>query len=366
MGDDLTPVIEVVTWFLLVTLLLSVIARGATKAVVVRSLTVDDYLISASTLFAVGQSIAVSIQTAHGYGKPAKTLASSQLDDDLKADYVAALFYIPSLCFAKGAALSLVKTITPYRKDKRWAIGLATFIFIWALTSELVTAFSCNVPTPWDYAHGKCLDRYAWWTYFEITNILTDAALILLPLVFTLRMQTSWAKKASIFSFFALRITVITASTTKLVFLNRTRNSQDPSFDSWPVTICTQIIECLSIVSTCVLYLKPFLDSLESGFIRSDDMRRRRDYYRSDPVGFSGGNSGFSFRKQSQTDRVGVGLKGLTRGHNETHVTAANAANRGDTESQHSQSRIIKETRTFTVEDSSDQGEIELVSPSTL
>lgn len=60
MGDDLTPVIEVVTWFLLVTLLLSVIARGATKAVVVRSLTVDDYLISASTVRSSFQGLGLS------------------------------------------------------------------------------------------------------------------------------------------------------------------------------------------------------------------------------------------------------------------------------------------------------------------
>lgn len=44
MGNDLTPVIEIMTGLLLVTLVLSGIARGATKSVVVRSFSVDDYL----------------------------------------------------------------------------------------------------------------------------------------------------------------------------------------------------------------------------------------------------------------------------------------------------------------------------------
>ncbi|CAD6591805.1 MAG: hypothetical protein ASARMPREDX12_005417 [Alectoria sarmentosa] len=365
MGNNLTPVIEIVTWFLLVTLVLSVIARGATKAVIVRSLGLDDYLISVATLFAIGQSVAVSVQTAHGYGKPAETLTSSQLDGDLKAEYVATLFYIPSLCFAKVAVLSLIQTITPHRNDRRWAIGLAILIFVWALTSELVTTFSCKIPTPWDYTHGKCLDRYSWWSYFEITNIITDVALILLPLAIIWKIQTSWARKAGIFSFFALRTTVTIASMTKLVFLTRTRDSQDPTIDSWPVTICTQTIECLSILSTCVLYLKPFLDSLESGFIRSDDMRRRglRDDYDSNPGGSSGSKYGLSSRKQSQTERINFELKGLTRGRNETHIAAANTANKEDAESQHSRAHMIKETRTVTVEDSTDRGEIQFVSP---
>ena len=49
-------------------------------------------------------------------------------------------------------------------------------------------------------------DQHALWNYLEATNIATDTALIVLPLVMIWRIQTSMAKKASVFSFFALRI----------------------------------------------------------------------------------------------------------------------------------------------------------------
>ena len=42
------------------------------------------------------------------------------------------------------------------------------------------------------------------------------------------------------------------------------------------MTLCTQIIQCLSILTTCLVYLKPFLDSLETGFIQVGDLKRRR------------------------------------------------------------------------------------------
>ena len=48
MDDNLTPVVKIVTWFLLITSALSVAARGITKAAVVRSISLDDYLSSVS------------------------------------------------------------------------------------------------------------------------------------------------------------------------------------------------------------------------------------------------------------------------------------------------------------------------------
>lgn len=43
----------------------------------------------------------------------------------------------------------------------------------------------------------------------------------------------------------------------------------------WQAVVATQTVLCLSIVTACIPYLKPFLDSLESGQMRADDLRRR-------------------------------------------------------------------------------------------
>lgn len=39
----------------------------------------------------------------------------------------------------------------------------------------------------------------------------------------------------------------------------------------------TLLAQCLGIVSACILYLKPFLKSLNSGMMRNDDLRRREE-----------------------------------------------------------------------------------------
>jgi hypothetical protein len=61
----------------------------------------------------------------------------------------------------------------------------------------------------------------------------------------------------------------------QIVFLNLASSSDDMSLALAPVAISTQLAQCLSICMTCALYLKPFLDSLESGFIHVGDLRRQ-------------------------------------------------------------------------------------------
>ena len=74
----------------------------------------------------------------------------------------------------------------------------------------------------------------------------------------------------------------------QLIYLNQTSNSADPNYDAWSVVICTQFVQAFSIVAACVPYLKPFFLSLESGMIRSDDLRRRG---LTNPYGYSTGDS---------------------------------------------------------------------------
>ena len=118
--------------------------------------------------------------------------------------------------------------------------------------------------------------------------------LVILPSVIVLRLQVARRRKAILLVFFMARLmylprpcilpktvtkpiaSVIAAIIPQIIFLDRTSHTLDPIHSTWPVTICTQIIQCLGIVTACVVYLRPFLDSIQTGFIQVDDMRRRQ------------------------------------------------------------------------------------------
>lgn len=154
---------------------------------------------------------------------------------------------------------------------------------------------------------------------------------------------------------------VIVATICQLVYLNRIKPSDDLTFEVWRMTLCTQIVQCLSIVTTCLVYLKPFLDSLETGFIQVGDLRRQQISgfgYRPEEGSRSGKDSklGLSFTSlQSKLSRAQPRDEEVELQNSAGSVLpdSNNAANL-DVEPHewdaHSRSRILR-TTTLTVEE---------------
>ena len=79
-----TPAVNVLTWFMLVTAILSVLTRLGTKYFFFRKFTFDDGLAASSIVFCVAESIAVSMATANGLGQHYKMLAETKVDNMMK------------------------------------------------------------------------------------------------------------------------------------------------------------------------------------------------------------------------------------------------------------------------------------------
>ena len=64
----------------------------------------------------------------------------------------------------------------------------------------------------------------------------------------------------------------IAATSTQLYF-SHGFGSPDLTSSIWQWTVLTQTVQCISIVSSCVPYLRPLLESLPSGLMLSDDLQ---------------------------------------------------------------------------------------------
>lgn len=140
---------------------------------------------------------------------------------------------------------------------------------------------------------------------------------------------------------------VCVASICKLVYWNRARYSRDLTYEAWPVTLCTQTIQCMSIASFCILYLKPLFEIVDSGFIGSDDFRRKGQVNPEGSYNLSTRSSG----KESKKEGKRLAMLARTE-NNDTTITALGNESGWDGGSQSSETQIIKETRTFTIESS--------------
>lgn len=106
-------------------------------------------------------------------------------------------------------------------------------------------------------------------------QLLVDFALVLLPWIVVRHVHISAHRKNVILFCFGTRLTVIVAVVAQLVYFNKAAKSDDMPFNSWSEVVCSQIVQSLSVITACVPQLKRFFDSIESGMIRNDDLRRR-------------------------------------------------------------------------------------------
>jgi hypothetical protein len=157
-------------------------------------------------------------------------------------------------------------------------------------------------------------------------------------------------------------LSVIPAVGCQIYYSNKSLNSNDPTFTMWQAVVAMQIVQCLSIVTACVPYLKPFLDSLESGQLRADDLRRRGKTgvsgYGSHPSG--GDSTGPKPIPADATASAGsqqsklLELVEFPKAKQRSSVTViANAKEPGtnwDGQSHSSQTVLIQQTRTWDVD----------------
>ena len=136
----------------------------------------------------------------------------------------------------------------------------------------------------------------------------------------------------------------------KLVFWNRSpaRSNSDITLDIWPVILCTQMIESLEIFATCCLNLPPLLEGLQTGFMHADDFRRRGQSINES----YGLHTSSTTKTQPTADSGRMRIPHISRTGHKVSVKAGLAIPMWDAGSQHSQSQIIQETRTFAVESS--------------
>ncbi|OGE58273.1 hypothetical protein PENARI_c001G05670 [Penicillium arizonense] len=339
-----TPAVNVLTWFMLVTAILSVLTRLGTKYFFFRKFTFDDGFAGSSIVFCIAESIAVSMATANGLGQHYKMLAETNVDNMMKSEFAAIILFIASICCSKLSLLVFIRNLTPASLDRRFALVLGILIGLWAITGIITASFQCHLPRTWDYINGSCFDRTAWWNYLGITNILSEAGIIAQALLVITRIQTDFRRKAGLFSVFFLRIVVIVAIICQLVYASKSFSSKDPSFDTWTVAISTQMAQALSIVTACSPQFKPFLDNLRSSGM-SLEMSSSNGYgskHKTYGMTTFKGSRRIQDTRSETHELVSIPREG-------THHTLVTSAPDDDAESQSSLSNIIVETRTWTV-----------------
>ncbi|KAK3687732.1 hypothetical protein B0T22DRAFT_137696 [Podospora appendiculata] len=271
---DKSTIIQIITWIMFIGSVLGVVGGMGTKYVLTRQLSWDDGLMPLALAASLAQCIAISLAASNGLGKEQSTLSPDAVDGFLKGEYASIPFLILSIALVKWSISAFINYLSPSSRHHQAVMALRAVIVLWTVTAILTSLFQCAPPRTWDYAHGvHCVDRRAWWAYVSAVNILTELVIIVLYFTIIGNLQISRMKKANLLTIFSTRGLVVAATVAQLaVFWSAVPSpaTDDLTDNLWLPILLNQIVVCVSVVTACLPYLKPLMDSLESGLVRAN------------------------------------------------------------------------------------------------
>ncbi|KAK6949240.1 hypothetical protein Daesc_009314 [Daldinia eschscholtzii] len=322
-----------------------------TKWGVSKSFHVDDTMIVASLVFSIAQTIAASIAVGNGLGRHQDTLSGDNIIAFQKSYYAANVLFVASQAFSKLSVIFFIRVISPinFHRILTWILIGATLA--WALTSILVLIFQCDPPGTWEILGDECIDQDSMWNYINTVDIVLDFCLIWLPFVVVWKLQTHLQRKITVISCFATRILTIAALIWQMIESQTVSNHQDATFTYWLIGVAMTLAQNLGIMTASAPYLKPFLDSLESGMIRSDDLRRRGNATGKSLYGYGRKQDGSGASKSTHSTSHELGNLGMVNSQVTTSVTVgtAHGAPEWDASSRSSQAKLIKQVKSWGV-----------------
>ncbi|KAH6678530.1 hypothetical protein B0J14DRAFT_325359 [Halenospora varia] len=266
------PVVNIAAWFGISVVVICVITRISSKLAILRRWTTDDTLILATMMFAIAHTITLTNMVACGLGQPQDSLTLDMIEKFQKTCYASDLLYIPVLCLAKLSTLVYLKTLSPGSKYALVNQALEVIILIWGIASELAVAFQCHFPHPWAIITAQCTNRIVLWDTIGVFDILTDFAIIILPACLVWKVQMQKAKKVLVVFIFGTRIIITPLIIFRLYYLHTASSPSQPdqTFSKYHIYLATTIQLNVAIVATCIPFLKPFLQALNSGGYAGD------------------------------------------------------------------------------------------------
>lgn len=288
---------------------LRMLSRGA----IVKRITADDWLMLAAwAISAVGMTIAIGFGAAYGLGRHEADIPEDWQYTLKRANYAFSVLYNPALMAEKTSILVFYLSLSQTREVFRWAtIATLVVVNVGGLALTLLNVFQCRpvgaVLDLYIPDGGYCIDIVTIYLSSAPLNIITDFAILFLPLPILTSMRMPTKQKIILiitFSFgaFAAAVDVVRISALQSAAQTRIEDissssqgigtggtSQSEDLDiSWyaAFSFMWSIIEVnVGIMCGCVPALKPlasrFLprllrDSADDATVRSDSGPKRQ------------------------------------------------------------------------------------------
>ncbi|KAF2086130.1 MFS monosaccharide transporter-like protein [Saccharata proteae CBS 121410] len=279
-----SPIVFSVTLALCVCSTVFVFFRMVSRICIVRRTGWDDYFMILAWLFSFGLSFAICYGTFVGLGRHERDVPDRWTAPLKRTEYVFSVLYNPTLMATKTSILVFYFSLSKSRNFFRWGVittmvvvnvaGLALTILNIDQCRPLSAAFKNTVP-----ANASCTDIVTLYLSSAPVNIITDLAILFLPMPILTSMRLPKKQKVILLITFGFGVFVAVVDVVRIAYLqsaattrlrdiqahrndddgNDTRNASDFSWYASLSFMWSAIETNVGIMCACVPALKPLV-----------------------------------------------------------------------------------------------------------
>jgi hypothetical protein len=231
-------------------------------------------------LFQLGCAISSILALNHGLGQTQSLLAASAVRSASTSTFAAQLLFILSATAAKCSTLWLMMRLfnlsgrtsqTKHHGSPRLYLhicyGILAIMSLWGILGVVTSSVNCKsttfIRTPDD---AQCPSQGLRWRIISITDIATEALLVLTAVAIVYPVHLAWHLKIQVVLAFVLRVPLMALSALRIVYVDRYTTAANAGLAQTPIIVLEHTYLAWAIISATIPLAKSFIKSFSSGF----------------------------------------------------------------------------------------------------
>ncbi|KAF2083805.1 hypothetical protein K490DRAFT_15266, partial [Saccharata proteae CBS 121410] len=246
--------------------LLFVAGRLFAKANTKGSISLDDWLMTASATMIIGVDVLGCVHTLYGAGYHIWDIPTGWAQPWGKVSLL--ILFVPSVSLTKISLCVSYLRLFPSRLNKWFCYVTITFLILWSFAVVFLFCFACSpIAGFWDPSipNAKCLNIEVAFIVSAAINSLTDFTVFLWPTPMLWNVQLPLQTRLSLVFVFGIGCIVCTAGILRAWYITIYFDSDDPFWKSAVLWAILGVEGNFGIICGCLPPLKPALKRLFPG-----------------------------------------------------------------------------------------------------
>ncbi|KAG9589186.1 hypothetical protein KCU86_g2392, partial [Aureobasidium melanogenum] len=232
----------------------------------------DDWVLLMATFMAACQHIPIFVGLKAGFGQSSRVLRQDQI---LKIDqtvYAAEIMFVLAYTLSKVSLALFVRRLFTHNTRLNAVLCwlLLGITVAWSVVALFVLLVNCS-PYHFFSQAQKCASYMVRWRFITIFDIVTEAALMIVPSYLVSGVLIGSRPKMLVMTAFAFRLAVIGFSIMHMRRLSQTVRAEDKGFSFIPPAIYIQIWLAWSLVSASIPSFRSFMSPFDNITVAKTD-----------------------------------------------------------------------------------------------